>query len=246
MKELQDIIYFDPIDQEKLSKQIEKMRKICSDEEIDLELVLSFSFNYQRISVLIPFLSKKSIEKKYLIHYDQDLLTVLLKNGIDFPVSKILGLEKEEENEYEEEEEENEYEEEKVLEEELVNELEKKGIEFDKTKIEIRKKTRIEIVIEEDDVESLRLLSNQPNFDFNQRIKKENQLYKYKEIPIILFCIQKHAMKCFKFLLINGANPLETITDIPSPCLWWEDEKKEYRWNDIWSRNWKFANNAND
>ena len=33
-------------------------------EEIDKELIMSFSLNYQRIGDLIPFLSKKSLEKK--------------------------------------------------------------------------------------------------------------------------------------------------------------------------------------
>ena len=200
LQELQNILYKDPIDQEKLINIIEDLWATYSKEEIDQELIIAFSLNYERIPVLIPFLSKKLLEKNQLIHYDQDLLTILLKNEIDFPVDDILDLKKEEK---------------KVLEEELLMELEKKGIKIDKTKIEIRKKSRIETVIEEDDVESLKLLSNQPNFDFNQKIQKENQLYEYTEIPIILFCIEKHAMKCFKFLLLNGSNPLQTITDFP-------------------------------
>ena len=69
------------------------------------------------------------------------------------------------------------------------------------------------------------LLSNQTNFDLNQKIKKENQLYKYTEIPIILFCIEKHAIKCFKFLLLNGSNSLETITDF-FPSYDWRNKKK--------------------
>ena len=43
MKELQDILYSDPIDQEKLTKQIEILRTTCSKEEIDHELFLLFS-----------------------------------------------------------------------------------------------------------------------------------------------------------------------------------------------------------
>ena len=198
LQDLQDILYKDPIDQEKLTNIVEDLRATYSKEEIDQELIIAFSLNYERISVLIPFLSKKSISKNQLIHYDQDLLTILLKNGFDFPVDDILKNKK-------------------VLEEELVMELEKKRIKFAKTKIVIRKKSRIETVIEEDDVESLKLLSNQPNFDFNQKIQKENQLYEYTEIPIILFSIEKHAMKCFKFLLLNGSNPLQTISDFPPP-----------------------------
>ena len=202
MKELQDILYSNPIDQKKLIEHIENLKTISSFEQ---ELIMAFSMNYERIPVLISFLTEKSLNKNQFIHYDQDLLTILMKNGIEFPVEDILELNK------------NNEENKKVLEEELVKEMEKKGIKLDETKIVIRKKARIETVIEEDDVESLRLLSNQPNFDFNQRIKKENQLYEYTEIPIILFSIEKNAIKCFKFLLLNGSNPLETITDFQPP-----------------------------
>ena len=181
------------------------------NEEIDRELIFAFSLDYQKIPVLIPFLSKKSMGKNQFIHFDQDFLTLLLKNGIDFPVQDILFNEEQKKSISSESKKEDK----KVLEEELVIELTKKGIEFDKTKIIIREKSQLEKAIEEDDVETLRLLSNQTNFDLNHRIKKENQLYEYTEIPIILFCIEKHAMKCFKFLLINGANPLETIIDFP-------------------------------
>ena len=207
MKEFQDILYSYPINKEKLTKQIENLRTICSNEEIDRELIFAFSLDYQKIPILIPFLSKKSLEKNQFIHFDQEFLTILMKNGIDFPVQDILFFE-----EYEEEKKVRR----KVLEEELVIELEKKGVEFDKTNVIIREKSQLEKAIEEDDVETLILLSNQTNFDLNQRNQKENQLYEYTAIPIILFCIQKHAMKCFKFLLINGANPLETIIDFPS------------------------------
>ena len=210
MKEFQDILYSYPIDKEKLTKQIENLRTICSNEEIDRELIFAFSLDYQKIPILIPFLSKKSMERNQFIHFDQEFLTILLKYGIGFPVQDILGLKKKEVKRrwrggrgriWKK----------KVLEEKLEIELEKKGIKFDKTKIIIRKKSQLEKAIEEDDVETLRLLSNQTNFDLNQRIKKEDKLYEYTEIPIILFSIEKHAMKCFKFLLINGADPLNPI-----------------------------------
>ena len=53
----------------------------------------------------------------------------------------------------------------------------------------------------------LEILSNSNNFDFNQKIEKNNELYHYYRIPILLYCIEKNAFKCFKFVLINGANP---------------------------------------
>ena len=82
MKELQEVIYSYPIDQGKLTQQIERLRTTYSNEEIDHELIMAFSLNYQRISVLITFLSNKSIEKNQFIHFDQDLLTILLKKWI--------------------------------------------------------------------------------------------------------------------------------------------------------------------
>ena len=94
MKELQDILYSYPIDKEKLTQQIEKLRPVSSNEEIDRELIIAFSLNYQKIPILIPFLSKKSLEKNQFIHNDQDFLTILMKNGIDFPVEDVLGLKK--------------------------------------------------------------------------------------------------------------------------------------------------------
>ena len=84
MKEFQDILYSYPIDRENLTKRIEYFRTICSNEEIDHELIMAFSLNYQRIPVLIPFLSNKSIQKNQFIHFDQDLLTILLKIKLIF------------------------------------------------------------------------------------------------------------------------------------------------------------------
>ena len=62
MKELQglqNILYKDPIDQEKLTNIVEDCRATYSKEEIDHEFIIAFSLNYERIPVLIPFLSKK-------------------------------------------------------------------------------------------------------------------------------------------------------------------------------------------
>ena len=56
--------------------------------------------------------------------------------------------------------------------------------------IYIRQKTKLEEIIEKDDIDSFRLISNANNFDFNGKIKKVNELFKYTEIPIILYCIE--------------------------------------------------------
>ena len=34
----------------------------------------------------------------------------------------------------------------------------------------------------------------------------QNELFNYIKIPIILYCIEKNAIKCFKYALINGAD----------------------------------------
>ena len=70
-------------------------------------------------------------------------------------------------------------------------------------------KTEIEEIIEKDDITDFEKLSNKITFDFNQTIKKNNELYHYSRIPILLYCIEKNAIKCFKFALINGADPTE-------------------------------------
>ena len=36
-----------------------------------------------------------------------------------------------------------------------------------------------------------------------------NFLIEYSSIPILSYSIEKNAIKCFKFILLNGANPLE-------------------------------------
>ena len=69
-----------------------------------------------------------------------------------------------------------------------------------------RKKEEIEEIIDNDDIERLRTL---PDFDVNLRITKENLLFYYSTIPILSYCIEKNAIKCFKYLLINGADPLQ-------------------------------------
>ena len=75
--------------------------------------------------------------------------------------------------------------------------------------IKIREKTTIEETIEQDDIDNFRILSNSNDFDFNQKIKKVNQQYHYFKIPLILYCIEKNAIKCFKFALLNGADPTQ-------------------------------------
>ena len=73
-----------------------------------------------------------------------------------------------------------------------------------KMKIKIREKIEM---IEKDDIEEFKIMSNSNNFDFNQKLKKNNELYYYSRIPTLLYCIESNVIKCFKFALINGADP---------------------------------------
>ena len=146
-----------------------------------------------------------NLEDNHFIYYSQDLLFHLLKNNISFPISVISNL-------FPSNDEIKSRSKHLYLERYLYEELDKKNklslLEKKKEySIEIREKTRIEEVIEKDDIDRFRLLSNETTFNFNGNIKKVNELYQYSEIPIILYCIEKNSMKCFKYALINGADP---------------------------------------
>ena len=172
-------------------------------------MILSFSLNYQRISILANFLSEPKIDN--LIHFDHEFLLQLLKNNIVFKnrypfYTNVIddtfnGIDYVEILET-------------YIEKDLYEELKKKnelddnlikGINRDSLKI--KEKTKIEEIIEEDDIDNFRLLSNDYNFNFNQIIQRESGLYDYSKTTITLYCIEKNAIKCFKFALINGADP---------------------------------------
>ena len=93
--------------------------------------------------------------------------------------------------------------------------------------LKIRQKTIIEELIENDDIDNFKILSNSNSFDFNQKIEKNNELYHYSRIPIILYCIEKNAIKCFKFALINGADPTQKSETIKISLQY--PYKKEYK-----------------
>ena len=190
-----------------IKEKIEEIKNCLSPNQIDHQLILAFSLNYNKIRILAPYLSKSTLESSDFIHFDQELLYHLLTLDISFPIlpslmkhvkktksyfSQKLTIEK---NLYEELQKRN-----KI--EEIEHYCKEKGI-----KTKIREKTKIEEIIEKDDIEAFKALSTDINFAFNQTIKKDNELFHYSRIPIILYCIEKNAYKCFKFALINGADP---------------------------------------
>jgi len=207
MKDFQSLLFSSQLDIQAIKANINELKNQFAIKEIDYQIILAFSLNYEKIPLLLPLLSEPKIEERLFIHNDQTLLIHLLKNNISFPLSIVKArlLEK---PLYEELLKLNQL---TLLKEEIrkENKLLKRryGVEEEETSIEIREKEKIEEIIDKDDIESFRLISNDNNFDFNGIIKKENKLFKYLEIPIILYCIEKNAIKCFKYALINGADP---------------------------------------
>ena len=62
-------------------------------------------------------------------------------------------------------------------------------------------------IIEKDDLELL-----QQEFENDKNIILHDLfVFEKMNIPIVHYCIMKKAMKCFKFLILNGANPSQTL-----------------------------------
>ena len=75
-------------------------------------------------------------------------------------------------------------------------------------------------IIEKDDLELL-----QQEFENDKNIILHDSFFEVEKmnIPILHYCIMKKAMKCFKFLILNGADPSQTLKN-------WEDK---YEWDCI-------------
>ena len=96
------------------------------------------------------------------------------------------------------------------LEKDLFEELSKQGqldnlLLNSRKEFAFREKTKLEEIIEKDDIDSFRIFASEPQF--NQMIDKVNLLFQYTKVPILSYCIEKEAIKCFKYALINGADP---------------------------------------
>ena len=217
-EEIQNLLFSPNSDLELIKEKIEEIKGSLSPNAIDRQLILAFSLNYNKIPILTPLLSKTTMNANDFVHFDQILLFHLLQVNISFPISVMIPKRgrklKIEKFLYEE-----------LLKQNKFDELQRKCDQYH-MKIKIREKTKIEEIIENDDIESFKLLSNTNDFDFNQKIKKINILYHYTRIPIILYCIEKNAYKCFKFALINGADPTQ------------KSEKLVSRWRKEFKRIW--------
>ena len=171
IKDFQSIIFWLCCDQLSVKEKIEEIKDFFSPSEIDHQLILAFSLDYAKIPIFKSLLSKSNLEEKDFIHLDQELLFHLLQSNISFPISVITKNVR------------NTISGKLQIEQYLYEELQKKNyleeIEKKFSQIKIRKKTIIEETIEKDDIESLKILSNSNNFDFNQKIEKNNELYHY-------------------------------------------------------------------
>ena len=98
------------------------------------------------------------------------------------------------------------------------------GIEVKSTSEEEYDKELIKIINEDKDKELKEYFSDK-DLNFSYEIKKKGGIFKYTTIPIILYCIQKKALKCYKYLLMEGADPNKRCL-IKS-----EDGYIEYGWN---------------
>ena len=86
--QLQEKLYSptNDLDTNSLQQLIENLHKKYSSKEIDHQLILAFSLDYTKIPLLVPLLSKKSMEKTDFIHCDQELLFHLFEANISFPL----------------------------------------------------------------------------------------------------------------------------------------------------------------
>ena len=255
---LQELLYSETIETNSLQSFLEELEKKYSIKDIDHQIILAFSLDYSRIPILLPFLSKKRMEKNDFIHADQEFIYQLIEAKVSFPLiiiwEKCMEFIKFQDNDFEpinpdggDEPWEhcdigaqellfhhppNLYIEEKLrkkLQQQIfINDLNESFDIFDLKYERIikdyedfaewmkddnylalfhnhhqHKDDEIIDIIDHDDLERLRILTSIEDFNFNYQIDKENLLYEYSSIPIISYSIEKNAMKCFKYLLIN-------------------------------------------
>ena len=87
----------------------------------------------------------------------------------------------------------------------------------------------IESIISEDKIEKLICLIQKKNiYAFNPIIKPFKEVDEMK-IPLIQFCIMKNAIKCFKYLLINGYDDPNAVMEDQDSHL--NYSQKQYEWD---------------
>ena len=87
-------------------------------------------------------------------------------------------------------------------------------------KEETEQKKHLKQIVEKDELELL-----QQEFEKDKNIILKDSFFEEDEvtIPIVHYCVMKKAMKCFKFLILNGADPSQKLSH----------EWNEYEWDCI-------------
>jgi len=179
IQDLQNLLFSSILNVQEIKWKIDELKTIFSAPKIDRQIILAFSLNYEKIPILLPFLSEPKIDEGAFFHYDHLLLSHLIENNISLPNSIFTHFHKSSNK--------------NIIDKCLYDELKKKNKLYllKGEPYEIRDKTQIEVVIERDQIDSFRSITGENTFDLNGTIKKINELYKYTEIPIILYCIEK-------------------------------------------------------
>ena len=226
IKSFQSVLFSPTSTQELIKSKIEEIKNELSPEEIDHQLILAVSLDYSRFSILSPLLSSTDIQMHDLVHFDQQIIFLFFQANFSISqIAEFLGESKDEifkwanhradgfvcplfldSDIYD-----------FFLGQGKINSDGSNGknylnfgySDYIRYVVQRREKTPIEEAIEKDDLEQFRLLSNKDNFNFNDTIEKENQLFHYSKVTLLSYCIEKHSMKCLKFALINGADPLK-------------------------------------
>ena len=89
MNDFQSYLFSSELDIETIKAKINELKEQFSEKEIDHQIILAFSLNYEKIPFLLPLLSEPKIEERYFFHNDQTLLFHLLTNNVSFPLSII-------------------------------------------------------------------------------------------------------------------------------------------------------------
>ena len=89
IKDFQDIIFSPHYDILLIKEKMEEIKNFLSPSQIDHQLILAFSLDYDKIPSFKSLLSKSNLEEKDFIYFDQELLFHLLKSNISFPLSVI-------------------------------------------------------------------------------------------------------------------------------------------------------------
>ena len=89
--DFQNLLFSSDSNQTSIESFITQHKNDLSQAEIDHQLVLALSLNYDKISILAPLLSKPEIKTGDILHFDQTLIFLLLQANIRFPIDFFIS-----------------------------------------------------------------------------------------------------------------------------------------------------------